>query len=65
MHEKQALADKKNKWFVDYLKQMPPDEIYPGVKTLIRQLRKKGIKVALASSSKNARMVVEYTADTR
>jgi beta-phosphoglucomutase len=57
--EKEALADKKNKWFVDYLRQMSPDEIYPGVKSLIRQLRKEGTKVALASSSKNAKMVVD------
>jgi beta-phosphoglucomutase len=59
LEEKQTLADKKNRWFVDYLKQMPPEEIYPGVKSLIRQLRKEGIKVALASSSKNAQMVVD------
>jgi beta-phosphoglucomutase len=58
-HDKEALADKKNNWFVDYLKQMSPDEIYPGVKALIRQLRENGVKVALASSSKNARTVIE------
>ena len=50
-HDKEALADKKNNWFVDYLKQMSPDEIYPGVKALISQLRGNGVKVALASSS--------------
>ena len=58
-HDKEVLADKKNTWFVDYLRQMSPDEIYPGVKDLIAQLRERGIKVALASSSKNARTVVE------
>lgn len=58
-HDKEALADKKNNWFVDYLKQMSPDEIYPGVKALISQLRGNGVKVALASSSKNARTVIE------
>ena len=58
-HEKEDLAEKKNSWFVDYLRQMSPDEIYPGVRDLIGQLRKSGIKVALASSSKNARTVIE------
>jgi len=57
--EKEALAEKKNTWFVDYLEQMSPDEIYPGVKKLIRQIGEKGIKVGLASSSKNAKAVVE------
>jgi len=57
--EKEALADKKNGWFVEYLELMSPEEIYPGVKSLIRQLREQGIKVGLASSSKNAKMVVE------
>jgi beta-phosphoglucomutase len=33
--------------------------IYPGVRDLIGQLRDSGIKVALASSSKNARTVIE------
>ena len=58
-HDKDVLADKKNTWFVDYLRQMSPDEIYPGVRALIAELRKDGIKVALASSSKNARTVIE------
>jgi len=57
--EKLKLADKKNGWFVEYLKQMKPDEIFPGVKDLLHDLRKKGLKIALASSSKNAPMVLE------
>lgn len=58
-HDKEALAHKKNTWFVEYLREMTPEEIYPGVRALIRQLREHGIKVALASSSKNARTVIE------
>ena len=56
---KEALATRKNEWFVDYVEAMKPDEIYPGVRKLIESLRKKNIKVALASSSKNAPRVVE------
>lgn len=56
--EKLALAEKKNRWFVEYLGDMLPDEIFPGVKQLIEDLREQGIKVALASSSKNAQTVV-------
>jgi beta-phosphoglucomutase len=58
-HEKEMLANKKNSWFVDYLERMAPEEIFPGVKQLIRDLRAKGIKVGLASSSKNAKTVIQ------
>ena len=57
-NEKEELADKKNAWFREYVEQMTPDEIFPGVKQLIRDLRSSGIKVGLASSSKNARAVI-------
>lgn len=58
-HNKELMANKKNTWFVDYLERMAPEEIFPGVKQLIRDLRANGIKVALASSSKNAKTVIQ------
>lgn len=57
--KKESLADRKNEWFCEYIDAMKPNEIFPGVKQLIVAMRKKGIKVALASSSKNAPRVVE------
>jgi beta-phosphoglucomutase len=51
---KELLADKKNIWFNEYVDGMTPEEIFPGVKDLIRELKVGGIKVGLASSSKNA-----------
>jgi beta-phosphoglucomutase len=58
-HEKELMANKKNTWFNDYIERMMPEEIFPGVKQLISDLKKKGIKVALASSSKNAKTVIQ------
>ena len=58
-HDKEVLANKKNSWFVDYVERMAPEEIFPGVKELIQQLRAKGQKIALASSSKNAVTVLQ------
>ncbi|PZR40536.1 MAG: beta-phosphoglucomutase [Azospira oryzae] len=55
---KEMLAEKKNTWFVEYVNRMKPEEIFPGVKELITALRKKGQKIALASSSKNAPAVI-------
>lgn len=57
--EKEKYANKKNAWFVDYIESIRPEEIFPGVYELIQAIRNKGIKVALASSSKNAPRVIE------
>jgi beta-phosphoglucomutase len=57
--EKEKLANKKNIWFVDYVERMIPEEIFPGVKDLIEKIRASGVKVALASSSKNANTVIQ------
>lgn len=57
-HDKEQLANKKNTWFVDFVERMVPEEIYPGVKMLLRKLKEKGIKVGLASSSRNAQTVI-------
>ncbi len=53
-----CLANKKNTWFVDYVERMVPEEIFPGVRQLIES-QKKGIKSGLASSSKNAKTVIQ------
>lgn len=57
--EKVKLADRKNAWFVEYIQAIRPEEIFPGVRQLIEELKSQGIKVALASSSKNARTVLK------
>jgi len=57
--EKQLHANRKNEWFVEYVKGMKPDEVFPGVVPLIEDLRARGYKIALASSSKNAPMVLD------
>ncbi len=54
----EELASKKNVWFVEYVEAIKPEEIFPGVKEMISNLRFKGYKIALASSSKNAEMVL-------
>lgn len=58
-HDKENMANKKNTWFVDYLERMAPEEIFPGVRSLIKNIREMGIKLALASSSKNAKTVIQ------
>ena len=57
--QKEALANKKNNWFVELIWQIKPTDIFPGVKHLIAELRSNRIKIGLASSSKNAKTVIK------
>ncbi len=57
--EKELAASRKNAWFIEYIESIRPEEIFPGVKELIQSMKEKGLKIALASSSKNAPRVIE------
>lgn len=59
--EKQKLADQKNTLYRKYLKQMTPKDVKDEVRTTLEALHKKGIKLAIGSSSKNATMILEQT----
>jgi beta-phosphoglucomutase len=61
LDEKQKLeyATLKNKWYVDYISKMTPDEILPGCLDFINELKSVGIKVAVGSASKNTPMILE------
>lgn len=52
------LAAKKNKNYLEYILKMTPDEILPGVKDFMNELRSAGIKIALGSASKNAMTIL-------
>lgn len=57
--EKEAMAAKKNEWYLEYIYKMTPEEILPGVVDFLVMLRKKGIKIALGSASKNALLILD------
>jgi beta-phosphoglucomutase len=57
--EQQELATRKNEWYIDMVHHMTPEEILPGAKELLENLRAAGIKTALGSASKNARVILE------
>ncbi len=56
--EKQELMDRKNSWYLEFISKMERDEILEGVEPFIVALREAGYKVALGSSSKNARPIL-------
>jgi len=53
------MATQKNEWYLEYIRKMTPDEILPGAKDLLEELRLHNIKVALGSASKNAPLILE------
>ena len=59
--EKVALATEKNNDYRFYLNQLTPDDIAPEVRTTLKALREKGYKLAIGSSSKNTKFILEKT----
>lgn len=57
--QKDEYASLKNKWYVDLISRMTPDEILPGSVEFIKELKDAGIKVALGSASKNTPLILE------
>jgi len=56
---KLELTERKNEAYLRLLAEMTPADLYPGVLDLVRGLRQSGVRVAVASSSRNAQRVVE------
>ena len=57
--EKIDLAEKKNRLYVDSLTAINPESLYPGTKDMLCKLKKACIRIAVGSSSKNARMILK------
>ena len=56
--EKSALAEKKNGWYVEYIREMDESELLPGARECLIRLREKGVKTALGSASKNTPTII-------
>jgi beta-phosphoglucomutase len=55
------LADKKNKWYLEWVRQMKDGDVLPGTIVLLTFLREENKKIALGSASKNAPEILERT----
>jgi beta-phosphoglucomutase len=54
-----AMMERKNGYYVDSLGHMGPDDALPGAVELVEEARDRGLAVAIGSSSKNARLVLD------
>lgn len=57
--EKEAYAAWKNDYYRNLLGQMSPADLNPEVKSTLDKLRARGLKLAIGSSSKNAKFILE------
>ena len=57
--EKIDAATRKNNYYRELLKQMSPADLSTEVKTTLEELRTRGYKLAIGSSSKNAKFILE------
>ncbi len=57
--EKEKLAAQKNEIYKKLLEQMSPADLSDEVKNTLEELRKRGYKLAIGSSSKNTKMILK------
>jgi beta-phosphoglucomutase len=55
----QEMMDRKNRYYTEMIKDMTPADLVPGGRQLLQSIRDAGIKIAIASVSKNCRTVLE------
>ena len=56
--QKQELADRKNAYYLELIDGMSPDDLLPGVAAMLAELKRRGVKLAVASGSRNAAHIV-------
>ena len=59
--EKEALAAEKNERYRALIAEMTPADVAPDTTVTLKALRERGLLLAVASSSKNARFILERT----
>lgn len=57
--EKLSLAERKNNCYKEFIKSLTPSDILEGVMVNLEDLKAKGIKIAIGSSSKNTPIILK------
>lgn len=58
LSEKEKLATEKNELYKSFVEGVSPKDLLPGIDALLKALKGAGVKMAVASASKNARSVL-------
>lgn len=54
-----ALAKRKNEYYLEMIQEITPADVFPGIVPLLSELKDTGIKIALASASKNGPLLLD------
>ncbi len=57
--EQEALAARKNKLYKQLIMEIRPEDALPGIPELLDELKRSGVRTAIASASKNAFAVID------
>jgi len=57
--ERLMLAERKNGYYLKAIEQLGPQDVFPGVHKVLNEARAAGLKIALASASRNAATLLE------
>lgn len=57
--EKDALGERKNDYYREQIERFGPDQLLPGARAAVEATRAAGLRVALASASRNAPLLLE------
>ncbi|MGD1910744.1 MAG: beta-phosphoglucomutase [Rivularia sp. (in: cyanobacteria)] len=55
----EEMMERKNRYYIEFIQGITPDNLLPGASNLIDELHAAGIKIAIGSGSKNALSVIE------
>ncbi len=55
----QEMMERKNRYYTEMIKNMTPKDLVDGGRQLLEEIRQAGIKIAVASGSKNAHTVLD------
>ncbi len=56
--EKEAMAARKNGYYVELIGSLTPNDLLPGAMDTLRLLKSKGIRIAIGSSSRNTPIIL-------
>ena len=59
--EKEILAERKNDRYRALLQSLTPEDVAPAVRDTLSELRSRGLKLAVGSSSKNTKLILNLT----
>ncbi len=57
--EKRSLAERKNGYYVQMIERFGPQDLFAGVRQVLAALRAAGVKIGLASASRNASLLLQ------